>query len=74
MLQNYQAMEDGALGIIKCIFLPDVEAGDFFGPGPTGNSYKGDATKFTPEDACTSEANKTLLWTKSEKAISGFTV
>ena len=74
MQANYQAMEDGALGIIKCICQPDVESGDFFGPGPTGNAYKGDATKFTPEAACTSDANKKLLWAKSEEAISAFTV
>lgn len=67
-------MEDGALGLIKCICLPDIESGDFYGPNTKGQQFKGDAVKIKPEEHCHSEVNKKLLWKASEEAVQPFLV
>jgi len=62
-----QTPADGALGIISCMCLPSAESGQFYGPGKMGT--KGPAVSFDLEGFYDTEAQRELLWTKSEEAI-----
>lgn len=55
-----QSAEDGACGIISCAVLPQVESGDFYGPGPQG--FTGDAVKIPPEELYNNQKAKDVLW------------
>lgn len=62
-----QSMEDGAMGLISCMCLPDAQSGQFYGPGKAG--AKGPAVPFDLEPFYDNEPTRQLLWTKSEEAI-----
>jgi NAD(P)-dependent dehydrogenase (short-subunit alcohol dehydrogenase family) len=62
-----QSMEDGAMGLISCMCLPDAQSGQFYGPGKVGT--KGRAVPFDLEPYYDNDATRDLLWHKSEEAI-----
>ena len=64
MMSGGQTMEDGAIGIIKCI-------GDFYGPGSGKMDMKRPVVKFGLEEFYDNRKTKDLLWEKSCDAIGG---
>ena len=64
-----QTSEDGAMGILSCMCLPDAESGQFYGPGSGTLANKGPAVPFALEPFYDNEETRALLWTKSEEAI-----
>ena len=69
MMGGGQTMEDGAIGIIKCIADTDAMSGDFYGPGSGKMAMKGDVIKFGLEEFYNNKETKDLLWNKSSEAI-----
>lgn len=64
-----QSMEDGAMGILSGMCLPDAESGTFYGPGSGPTAMKGRAEPFDLEPFYDNAETRDLLWTKSEEAI-----
>lgn len=62
-----QSMEDGAMGLISCMFKPNAQSGEFYGPGKTG--MKGKAVMFPLEAFYDNPDTRELLWQKSNEAI-----
>jgi len=69
MMKYGQTMEDGALGIIKCMVDVDAKSGEFYGPGTGMLALKGPVIKFGLEKFYNNRKTKDLLWTKSCEAI-----
>ena len=69
MMGGGQTMEDGAIGIIKCIGDSDAMSGDFYGPGSGKMDMKGPVVKFGLEEFYDNRKTKDLLWNKSCDAI-----
>lgn len=69
MMRTSQSSEDGALGILSGMFLPEAESGQFWGPGASMMAMKGPATSFPLERRYDNEATRELLWAESCKAI-----
>ena len=71
MMKVGQSREDGALGILKCIADPEVESGQFVGPGMGGmfTAVKGEAFCYPLEKFYDNETTRNLLWQKSCDAI-----
>jgi NAD(P)-dependent dehydrogenase (short-subunit alcohol dehydrogenase family) len=68
-MKGGQSMEDGAIGIIKCMADSDVKSGQFYGPGKGKMDGKGPVIKFDLEDFYDNKETKYLLWNKSCEAI-----
>jgi len=68
-MKSGQSMEDGAIGIIKCIADSNAMSGDFYGPGKGRMDGKGPVIKFSLEDFYNNQETKDLLWNKSCEAI-----
>jgi NAD(P)-dependent dehydrogenase (short-subunit alcohol dehydrogenase family) len=64
-----QSMEDGAMGILSCICLPNAKSGEFYGPGSGSMALKGPAVSFPLEDFYNNENTRNLIWKKSCEAI-----
>ena len=70
VLQRFsQTAEDGAMGILSCMCLPDAESGQFYGPGSGVTAIKGRAEPFPLESFYDNPETRELLWHKSEEAI-----
>jgi len=69
MMGGGQTMEDGAIGIIKCIADTDAMSGEFYGPGSGKMAMKGNVIKFGLEEFYNNKETKDLLWNKSSEAI-----
>ncbi len=69
MMKRSQSAEDGAMGILSCICLPEAESGQFWGPGKGMMAMKGKAKPFNMEKSYNNNRTKTLLWEKSCEAI-----
>ncbi|MBT4149981.1 MAG: SDR family NAD(P)-dependent oxidoreductase [Candidatus Marinimicrobia bacterium] len=69
MMGGGQTMEDGAIGIIKCIGDSEAMSGDFYGPGSGKMDMKGPVVKFGLEEFYDNRKTKDLLWNKSCDAI-----
>ena len=69
MMGGGQTMEDGAIGIIKCIANAEAMSGDFYGPGSGKMDMKGPVVKFDLEELYDNRETKDLLWNKSCEAI-----
>lgn len=69
MMRMSQSIEDGALGILSCMCLPDVQSGQFYGPGSGTTAMKGEAKPFALEPYYDNEDTRELLWRKSTEAI-----
>ena len=68
-MKSGQSMEDGAIGIIKCIADIDAMSGDFYGPGSGKMAMKGEVVKFSLEKLYDNRKTRNLLWKKSCEAI-----
>jgi NAD(P)-dependent dehydrogenase (short-subunit alcohol dehydrogenase family) len=68
-MKSGQSMEDGALGIIKCITDSNAKSGEFYGPGSGKMDMKGQVIKFDLEKFYNNKETKDLLWGKSCEAI-----
>ena len=68
-MKSGQSMEDGAIGIIKCIADSHAMSGDFYGPGSGKMDMKGSVVKFGLEEFYDNRKTKDLLWKKSCDAI-----
>ena len=64
-----QSQEDGSLGILSCMCLPEAQSGDFYGPGSGNFSLKGAAIRFDLEPFYDNDDVRELLWSKSCEAI-----
>ncbi len=64
-----QSMEDGSMGLLSCMFLPEAQSGEFYGPGKGTFATKGKATMFPLEPFYDNEQARELLWSKSCEAI-----
>ncbi len=70
-----QSPEDGAMGILSCMCLPEAQSGQFYGPGSGAIAFRGQAKPFALEDFYDNAETHELLWSKSEEAIgSSFTI
>jgi NAD(P)-dependent dehydrogenase (short-subunit alcohol dehydrogenase family) len=66
-----QSPEDGAMGIVSCMCLPDATSGQFYGPGSGTAAFRGKAEPFALESFYDNAETRDLLWSKSEEAIGG---
>lgn len=64
-----QSPEDGAMGILSCMCLPEAQSGQFYGPGSSSMAFRGKAEPFPLEDFYDNAETRDLLWAKSEEAI-----
>jgi NAD(P)-dependent dehydrogenase (short-subunit alcohol dehydrogenase family) len=64
-----QSMEDGAMGILSCICLPEAKSGEFYGPGSSPMAMKGKAEPFPLESFYDNEKTIEMIWKKSCEAI-----
>lgn len=64
-----QSAEDGAMGILSCMCLPDAQSGQFYGPGSGITAIKGKAEPFVLESFYDNPETRDLLWRKSEEAV-----
>ena len=69
MMKAGQSMEDGAIGIIKCMADPEAKSGTFRGPGSGKMAMKGPVVAFDLEDFYNNQETRDLLWNKSCEAI-----
>ena len=69
MMKAGQSMEDGAIGIIKCMADPEAKSGTFMGPGSSKMAMKGPVVAFDLEDFYNNQETRDLLWNKSCEAI-----
>ncbi|MBN4059582.1 SDR family NAD(P)-dependent oxidoreductase [Acidimicrobium ferrooxidans] len=75
MMRFSQSPEDGAMGILSGICLPDVKSGQFYGPGSGAMAMRGKAEPFALETYYDNDQTRDLLWQKSEEAVGGaFTI
>lgn len=63
--------EDGAMAQIKCIFDPEVQSGELWGPGQNGAL---DCTPIEPPRILVDEASKAQLWEACETAVGEFII
>ena len=66
-----QTPEDGAMGILSCMCLPNATSGQFYGPGSGSTAMKGKAEPFALESFYDNAETRDLLWSKSEEAVGG---
>ena len=71
MMRMSQSTEDGAMGLISGMCLPGAVSGQFYGPGSSATSMKGEAKPFALERYYDNAATRDLLWQKSEEAVGG---
>ena len=64
-----QTAEDGAMGILSGMCLPEATSGQFYGPGSGMTATKGKAEPFALEAFYNNPETRELLWRKSEEAI-----
>ena len=69
MMRMAQSTEDGAMGILSCMCLPDAASGTFYGPGSGATAMSGEAKPFALESYYDNDETRTLLWAKSNEAI-----
>ena len=61
--------EDGAMAQLKCIFDPQVQSGELWGPGRNGSL---ECTPMAPPQILVDETSKAQLWEACEKAVGKF--
>lgn len=71
LMKLAQSTEDGAMGILSGMCLPNARSGQFYGPGKGTTAMKGRAVPFDLEPFYDNEATRTLLWDKSNEAVGG---
>lgn len=72
LASQVQSAEDGTMGLLSCIALPDIKSGDFLKPngkeemtGPLMTLRRPDV-----EPECQDKESQKLFWAASEKAVS----
>ena len=68
-MKSGQTMEDGAIGILKCLADSNANSGQFYGPRKGRMDMKGPVVKFDLEEFYDNRETKDLLWNKSCEAI-----
>jgi len=68
-MRTGQSQEDGAMGILSCMCLPEAESGQFWGCGLGPLASKGPAKPSGLESFYDNEETRELLWNKSTEAI-----
>lgn len=71
MMRFSQSPEDGAMGLLSCMCLPEAKSGQFYGPGSSAMAMRGKAEPFALESFYDNNKTRELLWSKSEAAIGG---
>lgn len=71
MMRFSQSPQDGAMGLISCMCLPNAASGEFYGPGSGSAAFRGRAEPFALEDYYDNAETRDLLWAKSEDAVGG---
>ena len=69
MMKRSQSEEDGAMGIISCICLPNIKSGQFWGPGKGLLAIKGKAKPYDFEKKYNNDRTIDLIWEKSCNAV-----
>lgn len=69
MMRFSQSPEDGAMGILSCMCLPEAQSGQFYGPGSGTMAFRGAAKPFALEAFYDNPETRELLWKASEDAI-----
>lgn len=69
MMKMAQSQEDGTLGILSCMCLPEANSGEFYGPGKGLFAGKGQARPFPLEKQYDNDETRELLWKKSCEAV-----
>ena len=69
MMRTSQSSEDGALGILSGMFLPEAQSGQFWGPGSGMMAMKGPAVSFSLEPRYDNPETRDMLWSMSCDAI-----
>ncbi|MFK7992081.1 MAG: SDR family NAD(P)-dependent oxidoreductase [Sandaracinaceae bacterium] len=69
LMRIAQSTEDGAMGILSGMCLPDARSGRFYGPGKGNTAFKGRAVAFDLEPFYDNAETRDLLWDKSVEAI-----
>ncbi len=64
-----QSQKDGTMGLLSCMCKPDVQSGEFYGPGSGSFALRGKAVAFPLEGFYDNEETRTLLWQKSCDAV-----
>ncbi len=68
-MRTSQSPEDGAMGLLSCMCLPEATSGQFYGPGSGPFAMRGEAKPFALEAFYDNAETRDLLWSKSEEAI-----
>ncbi len=66
-----QSPEDGSMGILSAMCLPEATSGQFYGPGEGAMAGKGKAVAFGLEPYYDNPETRALLWSKSADAVGG---
>jgi NAD(P)-dependent dehydrogenase (short-subunit alcohol dehydrogenase family) len=66
-----QSPEDGTMGILSAMCLPDAQSGQFYGPGAGAMAGKGRAVAFALESYYDNAQTRDLIWRKSNEAVGG---
>ena len=69
MMRFSQSPENGTMGLLSCMCLPEAQSGQFYGPGSSTTAMRGKAEPFALESFYDNDATRDLLWNKSEAAI-----
>ena len=69
MMKMGQSQQDGAMGIIRCIADPEINSGQFVGPGMGMTALRGPALSYPLERFYDNPYTRDLLWDKSCEAI-----
>lgn len=69
MKRMSQSIEDGAMGILSGMCLPEAHSGQFYGPGAGMLAAKGPAIAFPLEGFYDNPETRQLLWDKSNAAV-----
>ena len=64
-----QSEEDGAIGLLTCICLPEANSSDFYGP----RGMNGRVDRLTPEELLMDPDAAATLWRASQAATAPFT-
>jgi NAD(P)-dependent dehydrogenase (short-subunit alcohol dehydrogenase family) len=64
-----QSPEDGTMGILSAMCLPDAKSGQFYGPGAGAMAGKGKAVAFALESYYDNAETRDLIWRKSNEAV-----
>jgi NAD(P)-dependent dehydrogenase (short-subunit alcohol dehydrogenase family) len=68
LMKMSQSTEDGTMGLLSCMCLPEAQSGQFWGPGAGVMAVKGVAEPFALEPFYDNPEQRDLLWRMSNAA------